>query len=93
MIKETKVPTLGEQLFEWSLETKPITPSEKVTEHFVNALNIMVKEYQQTAKHPMKSLLFDHALGEVVNAQLAVKKVLTIKHYTDEVIGKKDSAN
>jgi hypothetical protein len=31
----------------------------------------------------MKSLLFDHALGEVVNAQLAVNKVLTIKHYTE----------
>jgi hypothetical protein len=43
----------------------------------------MGQEYQQGAKHPMKSLLFDHALGEVVNAQLAVNKVLTIKHYTE----------
>ena len=41
----------------------------------------------------MKSLLFDHALGEVVNAQLAVNKVLTIKHYTDESTREENSAN
>ena len=93
MIKETKVPTLGEQVFEWNLESKPKTQSEKVKELFVKALNLMVEDYQTSSKHPMKSLLFDHALGEVVNAQLAVNKVLTIKHYTDESIGKEDSAN
>jgi|LakMenEpi03Aug12_release.lakeMendotaPanAssembly.Ray.scaffolds.fasta_scaffold537136_4 hypothetical protein len=83
MIKETKVPTLGEQVFEWSLETKPANTSEEIKELFVKVLNLMGQEYQQGAKHPMKSLLFDHALGEVVNAQLAVNKVLTIKHYTE----------
>ena len=32
----------------------------------------------------MKSLLFDHAVGEIINAQMAVVKVLTLKHYEDE---------
>lgn len=93
MIKETKVPTLGEQVFEWSLEKKPANTSEEIKELFVKVLNLMGKEYQQGAKHPMKSLLFDHALGEVVNAQLAVNKVLTIKHYTDESTWEETSAN
>jgi ABC-type transporter MlaC component len=83
MIKETKVPTLGEQVFEWSLETKPANTSEEIKELFAKALNIMANNYKEASKHAIKSLLFDHALGEVVNAQLAVNKVLTIKHYTE----------
>jgi hypothetical protein len=35
-------------------------------------------------KHPLKSLLFDHAVGEIVNAQMTVVKVLTLKHYTED---------
>jgi hypothetical protein len=30
-------------------------------------------------KTPVKSLLFDHAVGEILNAQMAVVKVITLK--------------
>jgi hypothetical protein len=29
---------------------------------------------------PLKSLLFDHAVGEIINASMAVVKVLTFKN-------------
>jgi hypothetical protein len=83
MIKETKVPTLGEQVFELDLSKENMTPEEEVSALFAKALNIMANNYKEASKHAIKSLLFDHALGEVVNAQLAVNKVLTIKHYTE----------
>jgi hypothetical protein len=44
----------------------------------------MKKNYTGDNKHPLKSLLFDHAVGEIVNAQTAVVKVLTLKHYTED---------
>jgi hypothetical protein len=83
MIKEIKVPSLGEQVFELDLSKENMTPEEEVSALFAKALNIMANNYKEAAKHPMKSLLFDHALGQIVNAELAVKKVLTIKHYTE----------
>jgi hypothetical protein len=83
MIKETKVPSIGEQVFELDLSKENMTPEEEVSALFAKALNIMANNYKEASKHPMKSLLFDHALGQVVNAELAVKKVLTIKHYTE----------
>jgi hypothetical protein len=83
MIKEIKVPSIGEQVFELDLSKENLTPEEEVSQLFAKALNIMANNYKEASKHPMKSLLFDHALGQIVNAELAVKKVLTIKHYTE----------
>jgi hypothetical protein len=83
MIKETKIPSIGEQVFELDLSKENMTPEEEVSALFAKALNIMANNYKETSKHPIKSLLFDHAYGQVVSAELAVKKVLTIKHYTE----------
>jgi hypothetical protein len=39
----------------------------------------MLEEYDKETKSPIKSLLFDHAIGELVSAQMAVVKVITFK--------------
>jgi hypothetical protein len=39
----------------------------------------MLEEYNEGGKSPLKSLLFDHAVGEIVSAQMAVVKVITFK--------------
>jgi hypothetical protein len=41
--------------------------------------NLLKDEYNSEQKSPVKSLLFDHAVGELVNAQMAVVKVITFK--------------
>lgn len=40
----------------------------------------ILKTNYETERGPLKSLLFDHALGELVNAQMAVVKVITLKN-------------
>jgi hypothetical protein len=86
-IKEVKVPSFGEQLI--GIEYNPSNQDDvaKVKMMFAEIAEIMKKNYTGESKHPLKSLLFDHAVGEIVNAQMSVVKVLTLKHYTDEVNG------
>jgi len=82
-IKETKVPSFGEQLI--GVEFNP-SGSDEVTQvksMFAEIAEIMKTNYQGNNRHPLKSLLFDHAVGEIVNAQMSVVKVLTMKHYTE----------
>jgi hypothetical protein len=54
---------------------------------FAEIAEMVKKDYQGESRHPLKSLLFDHAIGEILNAQMSVVKVLTLKHYTDETGG------
>jgi hypothetical protein len=39
----------------------------------------ILKSNYEAERGPLKSLLFDHALGEILNAQMAVVKVITLK--------------
>lgn len=39
---------------------------------------ILKRRYTEDTKSAAKSLLFDHAVGEIVNAQMAVVKVITM---------------
>jgi hypothetical protein len=39
----------------------------------------ILKSNYEAERGPLKSLLFDHALGELINAQMAVVKVITLK--------------
>jgi len=92
-IREVKVPTFGEQLMEISIETPPIDTVEKVKHMFAEIAEIIKNDYQSNNRHPLKSMLFDHAVGEIVSAQMAVEKVLTMKHYTENenTEGKQDT--
>jgi len=86
-IKETHIPTFGEQLIGVDIESEQQDDVTKVKVMFAEIAELMKKDYQSESKHPLKSLLFDHAIGEILNAQMSVVKVLTLKHYTDETGG------
>jgi hypothetical protein len=87
MIKETRIPSFGEQLIGIDIDSPETDDVTKVKKLFAEVAEIMKKNYSENSKHPVKSLLFDHAVGEITNAQMSVVKVLTLKHYTDETNG------
>ena len=87
MIKETRIPSFGEQLIGIDIDSPETDDVTKVKKLFAEVAEIMKNHYTNNPKHPVKSLLFDHAVGEISNAQMSVVKVLTLKHYTDEVDG------
>ena len=77
--KETKILSFGELLV--GIEFDPANEDKvaKVKSLMAEAANLMLEEYDQNGKSPIKSLLFDHAVGELVSAQMAVVKVITFK--------------
>jgi len=78
-IKETKILSFGELLV--GIEFNPSNDDNvaKVKSLIAEVTNIMLEEYNKGDKSPIKSLLFDHAVGELVSAQMAVVKVITFK--------------
>jgi hypothetical protein len=86
-IKETHIPTFGEQLIGVDVESEEQDNVTRVKVMFAEIAEMVKKDYQGESRHPLKSLLFDHAIGEILNAQMSVVKVLTLKHYTDETGG------
>ena len=86
-IKETHRPTFGEQLIGVDVESEEQDNVTRVKVMFAEIAEMVKKDYQGESRHPLKSLLFDHAIGEILNAQMSVVKVLTLKHYTDETGG------
>jgi hypothetical protein len=77
--KETKILSFGELLV--GIEFNPSNDDRvaRVKNLMAEAANIMLEEYNEGGKSPLKSLLFDHAVGEIVSAQMAVVKVITFK--------------
>ena len=78
--KETKVLSFGEILV--GIEFKPSNDQAvtKIKSLMAEVANIMLAEYDKAGKSPVKSLLFDHAVGEIVSAQMAAVKVVTFKN-------------
>ena len=78
-IIETKILSFGELLV--GIEFNPSNDDKvaKVKSMIAEIANLMKDEYNNEQKSPVKSLLFDHAVGELVNAQMAVVKVITFK--------------
>ena len=78
-LNETKVLSFGEQLV--GIEFNPSNDAgvAKIKELFAEVANILKDSYTSDSRSPVKSLLFDHAVGELVSAQMAVVKVITFK--------------
>ena len=79
-IQEVRLPSFGEQL----VGLDPDAPHadedvQKVKELMAQVAEILKRRYATDAKVPVKSLLFDHAVGEILNAQMTVVKVITLK--------------
>jgi len=51
----------------------------RVKELAAEMAEILKRRYSNDEKTPVKSLLFDHAVGEILNAQMTVVKVITLK--------------
>jgi len=78
-IIEHKIVPFGHQLV--GLDPDNLDDSEvtKVKLLAAEMAEIMKKNYE-AERGPLKSLLFDHALGEILNAQMSVVKVITLKN-------------
>ena len=77
-IEEKRLPSFGEQLVGLDPDDLDDTTVTKVKLLAAEMAEILKKDYE-AERGPLKSLLFDHALGEIINAQMSVVKVITLK--------------
>ena len=76
---EQKVLSFGEILV--GIEFNPSNDDRvaQVKQKMAEIANILKDAYNDGEKSPVKSLIFDHAVGEILNAQMSVVKVITMK--------------
>jgi hypothetical protein len=79
IIIQEKIFSFGELLVGTELDLSSEDKVVKVKSMIAELANLLKDEYNSEQKSPVKSLLFDHAVGELVNAQMAVVKVITFK--------------
>jgi hypothetical protein len=75
---EHKIIPFGHQLVGLDPDNLDDTTVTKVKLLAAEMAEILKSNYE-AERGPLKSLLFDHALGEILNAQMAVVKVITLK--------------
>lgn len=78
-VKETKLPTFGELLVGLEFNPSGDPDVHRVKELAAEMAEILKRRYEEDQRGPVKSLLFDHAVGEILNAQMTVVKVITMK--------------
>ena len=77
--KETKIVSFGETLLEIDFDISEDSSEYKVKKLMAEAANILREDYIIAGGNPVRSILFEHALGEIVNAQMSINKVITLK--------------
>jgi hypothetical protein len=77
-MKEVKEKNFGEDLFGIDTSIENPTDAEKIKIIFAEIAERVKVNYEEE-RSPVKSLLFDHAIGELINAQMAVVKLITYK--------------
>lgn len=78
-IIEHKIIPFGHQLMGLDPDNLDDTTVTKVKLLAAEMAEILKADYENE-RGPLKSLLFDHALGEILNASMSVVKVLTLKN-------------
>ena len=78
-IVEHKIIPFGHQLMGLDPDNLDDTTVTKVKLLAAEMAEILKTDYENE-RGPLKSLLFDHALGEIMNASMSVVKVLTLKN-------------
>jgi hypothetical protein len=76
---ETRIPHFGETIA--GIDPENLHQDEdvrRVKELAAEMAEILKRRYTEDPKTAVKSLLFDHAVGEIVNAQMAIVKVITM---------------
>ena len=79
IIKETKIYKFGEILVGLDSEDIEESVEVEIKRKFAEIAELALLNYSTTDKSPVKSLLFDHAVGEILNAQMSVVKLITFK--------------
>jgi len=77
--KETKIVSFGETLMEIDFDLSEDSSDYKVKKLMAEATNILREEYVLAGGNPVRSILFEHALGQIVNTQMSINKVITLK--------------
>lgn len=75
-LNDVKVKSFGEILAETEFSEANDDTVSKVRRMIAELANIVKDDYNTGYKSPVKSLLFDHAIGEIISAQAAVEKVI-----------------
>ena len=68
----------GEELMGIDIDSPEDTEVYKVKLIFAELAEKVKNNYEEN-RSPVKSLLFDHAIGELLNAQMVVVKLITFK--------------
>jgi hypothetical protein len=79
VFEEKRILSFGEQLVGLSFNPSGDEDVHRVKELAAEMAEILKRRYSNDEKTPVKSLLFDHAVGEILNAQMTVVKVITLK--------------
>ena len=79
MIKETKVYKFGEILVGLDSEDIEESVEVEVRKKFAEIAELVLTNYTTEDRSPVKSLVFDHTIGEILNAQMCVSKLLKTK--------------
>lgn len=79
IIKETKVYKFGEILVGLDSEDIEESVEVEVRRKFAEIAELVLTNYTTEDKSPVKSLVFDHTIGEILNAQMCVSKLLKTK--------------
>jgi len=77
-IQEVRVKSFGEILFSIDLTIEEDTEIYRVNKTFAELAERLKDAYNEE-RSPVRSILFDHAIGELVNAQMSIVKLLTFK--------------
>jgi hypothetical protein len=72
--------TFGEQLVGASFNPSRDSKVDKAKQLCAALADILQDEWLSAESSPMKEQLYNHAVGEILNAQMSVVKVLTLKY-------------
>lgn len=79
IIKETKVYKFGEILVGLDSEDIEESVEVEIRRKFAEIAELVLTNYTTEDRSPVKSLVFDHTIGEILNAQMCVSKLLKTK--------------
>jgi hypothetical protein len=80
-INEIKIVPFGKQLIgltDTDMDNE-LDPTVKKVKEMCAEMAELLKENYANERSAVKSILFDHAIGEILNAQMSVVKMLTFK--------------
>ena len=79
IIKESKIYKFGEILVGLDSEDIEESVEVEIRRKFAEIAELVLTNYTTEDRSPVKSLVFDHTIGEILNAQMCVSKLLKTK--------------